>query len=119
METGQPTAELTVRPRFEGARSCDLSDNLRRYLRCACWLGFSLVFACLCRRFLLPSSRALLFLSPRSCPLFSVVPMSASSSDKELQLKVAQYEHFIENTLKRDLAACINAKEIIQNKHNE
>lgn len=45
--------------------------------------------------------------------------MSASSSDTELQLKVAQYEHFIENTLKRDLAACINAKEQIQTKHNE
>lgn len=44
---------------------------------------------------------------------------AAPGGASDLELKVAQYEHFIENTLKRDLAACINAKEAIQNKHNE
>jgi prefoldin alpha subunit len=37
----------------------------------------------------------------------------------EVQAKVRQYELFIEGTLKRDLARCINAQDKVQQLHND
>jgi hypothetical protein len=42
-----------------------------------------------------------------------------SSTPVPLQAKILQYQNFIETTLKRDLAACLNLQEKIQQKHTD